>query len=96
MAGEHLTPLPEAPVSITLKAILHGHEVLVTLRGTDFATVQAWVAPALEWLKAETTVQASSQGAGWCRVHGMQMAINHKQGRSWWPHKTPQGWCKGR
>src|SRR6266481_2918435 len=27
------TSLPEAPVSITLKATLHGHEVLVTLRG---------------------------------------------------------------
>src|SRR5437867_89258 len=27
------TSLPEAPVSITLKATLHGHEVMVTLRG---------------------------------------------------------------
>src|SRR5215831_9437859 len=34
-------PLPEAPVSITLKATLHGHEVLVTLRGVDFASVKA-------------------------------------------------------
>jgi len=37
--------LPEAPVSITLKASLHGHEVLVTLRGTDFASVKAQVSP---------------------------------------------------
>ena len=34
-------PLPEAPVSITLKATLHGHEVMVTLRGVDFASVKA-------------------------------------------------------
>src|SRR5262249_6060361 len=33
-------PLPEAPVSIMLKATLHGHEVLVTLRGVDFASVR--------------------------------------------------------
>src|SRR5215831_15447007 len=32
--------LPEALVSITLKAILHGHEVMVTLRGVDFASVK--------------------------------------------------------
>jgi hypothetical protein len=33
-------PLPEAPVSITLKATLHGHEVMVTLRGVDFRQCQ--------------------------------------------------------
>src|SRR5215510_8231629 len=38
-----LEPLPEAPVSITLKATLHGHEVLVTLRGTDFVSARAQV-----------------------------------------------------
>jgi len=32
-----LKPRPEAPVSITLKATLHGHEVMVTLRGADLA-----------------------------------------------------------
>jgi hypothetical protein len=42
--------LPEAPVSITLKATLHGHEVMVTLRGVDFASVKAQVEQASEWL----------------------------------------------
>src|SRR4029450_1462625 len=42
-------PLPEAPVSITLKATLHGHEVLVTLRGVDFASVQAQVEDGSQW-----------------------------------------------
>jgi hypothetical protein len=32
---------PEAPVSITRKAMLNGHEVMVTLRGHDFASVKA-------------------------------------------------------
>ena len=44
-------PLPEAPVSITLKATLHGHEVMVILRGVDFASVKAQVEQASEWLK---------------------------------------------
>lgn len=28
-------PLPEAPASVNLKVLLHGHEVMVTLRGND-------------------------------------------------------------
>ena len=47
--------LPEAPVSITLKATLHGHEVLVTLRGTDFASVQAQVEQASAWLRSQSS-----------------------------------------
>src|SRR5215471_12373750 len=45
--------LPEAPVSITLKATLHGHEVMVTLRGVDFASVKAQVEQASEWLSVQ-------------------------------------------
>jgi hypothetical protein len=26
----------------------------------------------------------------------VQMRQNHKNGRSWWSHKTPEGWCKGK
>src|SRR5262247_1965643 len=47
-------PLPEAPVSITLKASLHGHEVLVTLRGVNFASVKRQVESASQWLKVQT------------------------------------------
>jgi hypothetical protein len=36
-------PLPEARVSITLKATRHGHGVLVILRGVDFFSVKAQV-----------------------------------------------------
>ncbi len=96
VAGDPLTRLPEAPVSITLKAILHGHEVLVTLRGHDFASVQTQVAQALDWLKAQTQAQASSPAEGWCALHQVQMQHNQKDGRTWWSHKTAEGWCKGR
>jgi hypothetical protein len=95
-----ITPLPEAPVSITLKATLHGHEVMVTLRGVDFASVKAQVEQASEWLRVQAPAQAPTQGTeqpkGWCAKHGVQMTQNHKDGRSWWSHKTTDGWCKGK
>jgi hypothetical protein len=98
-------PLPEAPVSITLKASLHGHEVMVTLRGTDFANVKAQVEAASEWLRVQALAQSPTQSPaqperweqpGWCSKHGVQMVQNHKDGRSWWSHKTTEGWCKGK
>ena len=92
-------PLPEAPVSITRKATLHGHEVLVTLCGVDFASVKAQVEQASEWLKGQAPAQPPTQGTehpeGWCSTHGVQMYHNNKDGRSWWSHKTAEGWCKG-
>jgi hypothetical protein len=93
-------PLPEAPVSITLKATLHGHDVMVTLRGTDFASVRSQVEQASEWLRGQTPAQPPTQDTappeGWCSKHAVQMAQNHKNGRSWWAHKTAEGWCKGK
>ena len=89
-------PLPEAPVSITLKASLHGHEVLVTLRGTDFASVKAQVEQASQWLTSQAPAQPATTGEGWCSKHGVQMKLNHKDGRQWFSHKTANGWCKGR
>jgi hypothetical protein len=94
------TPLPEAPVSITLKATLNGHDVLVTLRGTDFASVKVQVEQASEWLKVQAPAQSPTQTPenpeGWCSKHGVQMRQNHKDGRSWWSHQTADGWCKGK
>jgi hypothetical protein len=93
-------PLPEAPVSITLKASLHGHEVLVTLRGVDFASVKAQVEHASTWLKEQAPTQPPTQGTaqpeGWCARHGVAMQLNHgKNGSTWYSHKTVDGWCKG-
>jgi hypothetical protein len=90
-------PLPEAPVSITLKATFDGQEVLVTLRGHDFASVQVQVEQASAWLKAHAPAPAPSQGQdGYCLVHGVTMKQTTKNGQSWFSHKTPEGWCKGR
>lgn len=87
-------PLPEAPVSITLKASLHGHEVLVTLRGVDFASVQAQVETASQWLQAQGGQTGNDTPQ--CPKHGVPMQLNTKNGRSWYSHKTLEGWCQGR
>jgi hypothetical protein len=90
-----VAPLPEAPVSITLKATLHGHEVLVTLRGTDFASVQAQVEQASAWLRSQAPAQGPTAD-GWCSIHNMPMKDTTKNGQTWRSHKTADGWCKGK
>jgi hypothetical protein len=93
------TSLPEAPVSITLKATLHGHKVMVTLRGVDFASVKAQVEQASEWLKLQAPAQRQPAGTeqGWCGKHGVAMKLNHgKNGSTWYSHMTVDGWCQGR
>jgi hypothetical protein len=88
-------PLPEAPVSITLKASLHGHEVLVTLRGVDFASVKAQVEDASQWLQAQSGHTADTTPQ--CPKHGVPMKLNHgKDGSTWYSHKTADGWYKGK
>jgi hypothetical protein len=61
------------------------------LRGTDFASVKAQV----EQAPVQLPTQNTEQPKGWCAKHGVQMTQNHKDGRSWWSHKTTAGWCKG-
>jgi len=87
-------PLPEAPVSITLKATLHGHEVMVTLRGVDFASVKAQVEDASQWLQAQRGHTADTTPQ--CPTHGA-MKLSTK-GKGWYcPHKLADGsWCKGK
>ena len=93
----HVMPLPEAPVSITLKATLHGHEVMVTLRGVDFASVKVQVEQASEWLSTQTPAQPARIEQGWCPKHGVGMKLNHgKNGSTWYSHRTAEGWCQGR
>jgi hypothetical protein len=80
-------PLPEAPVSITLKATLHGHEVLVTLRGVDFASVKAQVEQASQWLSVQGTGQTAHQeDRPYCPRHKVALKQQHKDGRTWYSH----------
>src|SRR5947208_6391092 len=96
-------PLPEAPVSITLKATLHGHEVMVTLRGVDFASVKAQVEQASQWLSVQTPAQPPTQPPGqgttqsahedspYCHVHKAVLKRYERNGQAWYSHKLPNG-----
>jgi hypothetical protein len=73
------------------------------LRGHDFASVQAQVEQASQWLKAHAPAPAANQGPsqrvgepGWCAIHNTAMPLTTKSGRSWYSHWTADGWCKGR
>src|SRR5499426_847555 len=91
--------LPEAPVSITLKATLHGQEVMVTLRGTDFASVKAQVEQASHWLgvqappqpPAQRTTPADHDDSPYSHRHTAALKRFSKDGRTWYSHKTADG-----
>jgi hypothetical protein len=89
-----MAPLPEAPVSITLKATLHGNEVMVTLRGVDFASVKVQVEDASQWLQAQSGHTADDTPQ--CPKHGAMKPST--KGKGWYcPHKLADGsWCKGK
>jgi hypothetical protein len=91
-------PCPEAVFSLTLRGHLDGIETLLTVRGMTRAEFQTNVASVRGLLDAvPATAQASSTGEGWCSKHGLQMTQTHKDGRSWYSHRLPDGqWCKGK
>jgi hypothetical protein len=102
-------PLPEAPVSITLKATLHGHEVMVTLRGVDFASVKAQVEQASQWLRVQVPAQPPTQpprqgktqsaheDSPYCHAHKAVLKRYERNGQVWYSHKLANGqWCRGK
>ena len=103
-----IVPLPEAPVSITLKATLHGHEIMVTLRGVDFFSGKAQVEQASQRLSvqapAQPTTQPPAQGRAqsahedspFCRIHNALLKRYERNGQVWYSHKRTNGqWCCG-
>ena len=102
-------PLPEVPVSITLQATLHGHDVMVTLRGIDFASVKAQVEQASQWLSvqapaqpptqppAQGMTQPANEDSPFCRIHNALLQRYERNGQVWYSHKRTNGqWCCGR
>jgi len=100
-------PLPEARSSANVRLKVAGHEVQVTLRDHDEAVLMVRVE---ELIQRYGQPQASAEvprhheapqapaepEKRYCPKHGTEMALNHKEGRSWWSHKTAEGWCKGK
>ena len=103
-------PLPEAPASCNVYVLIGGHKVQVTLRDTDEArmlarlqVVLAQYPPALAPTAPAVSPQPRREAgrveeAGWCQKHGVEMTLNHKDGRQWRSHfdETAGTWCKGR
>lgn len=90
-------PLPEAPASINVRLQIDGRDCQLTLRDSDEARLLQRLAMVLtQYPVPQAPAQASSTAEGWCRKHGLQMTQNHKDGRSWYSHRTEQGWCTGR
>ncbi len=81
---------PSANCYITLE----GRQVQVTLRDADETRLLMRLAAVLK--QYPTTQPDTAQSEGWCKKHGVAMKLNHKDGRTWWSHKTDQGWCKGK
>jgi hypothetical protein len=100
-------PVPEAPASVNVRLTIQGREVQWTLRDQDEdrlavrleALLQRYpLAPAQGLSQAQHNAAAMHRPvSGFCAVHNVGMQENHKDGRTWWSHRTADGhWCKGR
>jgi hypothetical protein len=87
--------LPEAAFSLTLKGLMDGPEVMLTVRGQTPKEFKANLTVVRGLFDAPPAAKPAAEG--WCGRHGVQMKLNHgKDGRQWYSHKTAGGWCKGR
>jgi hypothetical protein len=97
----------EAPASCCIKFHLHGVEILYTMRDVDDDTLYARVRRILPKILAKTNkgtngtsstngTEPAQPDKNHCPIHGVPLKRQQKNGRSWWSHKTPQGWCQGK
>ena len=87
-------PLPEAPASVNCHITIEGRQVQLTLRDSDEGRLLARVEAVLaQYPQPE---KATDDTAKVCPKHGVPMRQTSKDGKSWWSHKTSEGWCKGR
>jgi hypothetical protein len=90
-------PLPEAPASVNVRLTIAGREVQWTLRDTDEARLAVRLEELLQRYPLPQASPEPEPERRFCPKDGQAMTLNHKDGRSWWSHKTADGqWCKGR
>jgi hypothetical protein len=95
--AEAVSTLPEAPASANVHVTLAGRTVQVTLRDTDEQRLLARLEALLQRFPVEEEPEGEqAPPEGWCSKHGVQMKLRNGEHGSWWSHKTPQGWCKGK
>ena len=92
-----LPPLPEAPASVNVHLTIGGRQAQLTLRDTDESRLLARLEAVLaRFPLPQAPPQAAAPYHGWCQIHNTQMRQTTKNGRSWWSHRTDQGWCQGK
>jgi hypothetical protein len=97
LQAEAVSTLPEAPASANVHVTLAGRKVQVTLRDSDEQRLLARLEALLKRFPAEEEPEGEQAlPEGWCSKHGVQMKLRNGEHGSWWSHKTPQGWCKGK
>jgi hypothetical protein len=91
------TGLPEAPASVNVHLTISGRQVQLTLRDTSEERLLVRLQAVLErYPVAQASSNPQSTGKDFCHVHSVPMQRNQKQGRTWYSHKTAEGWCKGK
>jgi hypothetical protein len=87
----------EAPASVNCHIMLEGRQVQLTLRDTDESRLLQRLAAVLKQYPMPAQPATQEKAQGWCKKHNVPMKLNNgKDGHSWWSHKTPEGWCKGK
>ncbi len=86
-------PLPEAPASVNVHLTVSGRQVQLTLRDSDESRLLARLDAVLQRFPVDATPADTTPQ---CPRHGVPMKLNTKDGRSWWSHRTADGWCKGK
>jgi hypothetical protein len=105
--GAPVAALPEAPCSVNCHLTVAGRQVQLTLRGVSEDEVLARLERVLQrYPQPQACPPACSPASPaspepeaerrFCPKDGAEMTLNHKDGRSWWSHKTAEGWCKGK
>src|SRR5438874_1182406 len=87
-------PLPEAPASVNVHLTIAGRQVQLTLRDTDETRLLARLTSILAQYPP-TAVEQETATAHVCPVHQVPMRQTTKNGRTWYSHRTGEGWCKG-
>jgi hypothetical protein len=89
--------LPEAPASVNCHITVAGRQVQLTLRDTSEERLLQRLQAVLERFPVQAASRPQDKLEGWCAIHNVPMKENHKDGRTWYSHKTADGaWCKGK
>jgi hypothetical protein len=97
--------LPEAPASVNCHILMEGRQVQVTLRDTDETRLLTRLGALLRQYPiaqpptqppTQNTTQPAHDDSPYCHVHKVALQKFTKDGRTWYSHKTADGWCKGR